>query len=476
MSTVFRWLHLSDIHYMVDPDTGRTQDIILDKLRECCSVTYVNCIVITGDFFQQGQYQSNGSNDRHNCIAFLKDVCSICLPPVLRDNWKDYIIFCPGNHDIDRGATLTSETIKSILTRKKVLKNAASTSQHRMLETGSEQYRLLTNNTFWLYQKAICGEIQSDSIGDYEYRIFEKTSDDNQRIVFVSINTALYAGQTREINEIKKDLFECRKYLQEADNQNYPDSNYTKPEEEYKNYLRLHRELINGEANDKGKLCFISIDSEDALKDVLDTIRNRNALSPVYIFLGHHPLSWLSEEAKKEFAKLAEQYSPETIIYLCGHEHRPAVHTTRVEYNGTDSINVLELEVGGDFADPAHWNVPSFSIDEIKFEDDGAAHLAGKIFWWCRYLEHDSIEFALNLKHEYGWQEVAFGGRDRIYLRTARAADVTDRQKKKPSETSDDSEKTEETINYNKIDTDKGNEEETTEPYYDTPQFGDIDF
>ena len=478
ISMVFRFLHLSDIHYMVDPDTDRVRNTVLDKLRGLCSNqdNSINCVVITGDFFQQGQYLSNGLNARHSCISFLREVCEICLPSSLRDNWKDHVIFCPGNHDIDRAAILPSETHKSILTRKTVLKDAVNSSQHRIFSADAEKYRLLTNNTFWLFQKAICEDLQPDCIGDFEYRVFEKKVDIFQRIVFVSINTALYSGQTREKNEIKKELFESRKYLQAADDQNYPDSDYKEPTEQFKKYLELHRELINGEANDKGKLCFISVNSEDALKQTLNTINGQSVLSPIYIFLGHHPLAWFSEGAKKEFAKFAEQYSKESIIYLCGHEHRPAVRKTSVEYNGTDSINVLELEVGGDFADSNQWNIPSFAIEEITIEENGMAHLAGRLFCWCKYLENNTIEFAINQKYAYGWQEIEFGGREKIILRDAGNTETIDPHKIKHSETIDDPEKKEETINDSIIDTEKRSREEIIEPYYDTPSFGNIDF
>lgn len=424
MSSSFRWLHLSDIHYMIDPDSVHIRDRIQSKLSKYCTgghANFVNCVVVTGDFFNQGQYISDSTSGKHDCLGFLKKICDICLHPQLRDDWKKHIIFCPGNHDIDRQATQQSTKYKRVICRKNCLEDAITLSPDRMIQEGKKGYTLLTKETFWLYNELLQKEFKQGIVkGNYEYSVFSECPLENSghkspyRVIFIGLNTSLYAGQLRNKEDIKIDLSNIQKALDQNKHSNHP--NYKQSEKDYRKYLALHRELIQGEVNDEGKLCFISKKSEDQIRDFLKEHCD-GAFTPLFIFLGHHPLSWFTEDARKHFANFADSLYQTKTVYLCGHEHNPKVHCPEINRIQAPPFKPVEIEVGGDFADKTTWNTPSFSIDTICFEEDNTAYLKGDIFCWCRYLRDECIDFAVENPYSYGWQVIQFGGNKEIILK-----------------------------------------------------------
>ena len=471
MSSRIRWLHISDIHYLTNADSARLQTNIENKLKTCFSnaTRKVDCIIVTGDFFYKGEFQSSGQ--AKDCVSFLKRICEICLKE--NNNWKQHVFFCPGNHDLVREATRHDAVGNRVLTRKEEIKKAKKSSPNRMIPIGSDVYRLLSEDSFWVYQQTIYRQLRTAvQSGNLEYSIFRETVLDDASasyndVFFIGVNTALYAGQELEKDEIKLKIMECRNQLQEADNKFYigtPDDSktgYEKANKVYEEYLKLHRELVFGEAHDKEKLCFISESSEELLKKELELSHGNY---PIYLFFGHHPLSWLTDDAKKRFGSLMVSCSSGNngkILYLCGHEHRPRVDEISITYEGNNNVHVLELGVGGNFADPSGWNIPSFAVDEISFNGSGDATLKGTIYCWCKTLDKESVKYADEEKVAYGWKEIEFGGiGHRIefkYYQTMAAL---------PYNTPDIPSKPTETQNPNKVNS-----------KYDVPDFGNgLDF
>jgi hypothetical protein len=180
--------------------------------------------------------------------------------------------------------------------------------------------------------------------------------------------------------------------------------------------------LVNGEAHDFENLRFISEHSENELKGKLKKIQEKceegDQPLPFYIFLGHHPLSWFTIEAEKNFGELAKELFNSKILYLCGHEHKPKVDVKKIPITNDDKICVQEQMVGGSFADKAEWNVPSFAYDTITFRNNSFS-LSGEIYYWRKTIvsaeadyRRDSI-VELN-EREYKWGVEHFGNKDEM--------------------------------------------------------------
>ena len=406
MSSQICCLHLSDIHYMVGPDSENMRNNLYQGLElyfKNANNTRVDCIVLTGDFFQQGQYIS----DSKSCVDFIEEVCRKCLKDDRKDEWRKHVFFCPGNHDLNRDSSFNNVDRNETISRTTALKRAKTASPHYMMGPEKDEYDFLVNDSFWLFNRVINSEITGEK--NYgEYHLFCEELVDNDtcyKIFFVGINTALYAGQIREKADIKADIAQTRQTLFDAEKACFPD--YSIAKDTYARYLRLHNELVNVEANDIGKLCFISDKSSVSLKRDI-SVKSDQIVNPFVLFLGHHPLEWLTEEARKRFAIFAKNYCNKA-IYLCGHEHKPKVNDVEVPFINDDPYHVVELEVGGEFPDKSEWNSLSFSIYTLTFGDNESVKLNGTIGCWCRYVDNTIIAFAKAMPHAHGWQFVDFG-------------------------------------------------------------------
>ena len=218
----FRWLHISDIHHMVSADQKNMQQIFLQKLKDIFrkKENRIDCIVITGDFFQQGKCE----NDKLR--TFLKVLYETCKEG---NNWAESwesgnmfhrIFFCPGNHDLNRNASLNSEESEKWKTRTNVLNAQAEQSPDKMQHSDTDAYKILTEQSFWLFDRIISSTIgypDPDSLYKYEYNIFSGSRNHINPVIFVGLNTALYAGQTRDRNTIKSELAERRRAFEDAD-------------------------------------------------------------------------------------------------------------------------------------------------------------------------------------------------------------------------------------------------------------------
>ena len=429
----FSFLHLSDIHYMNGPDAQNIQERVIKKIKEVIQDKGpVQCIVITGDFFQAGQYIRSESANAKDCIEFLERISKICLHTSLRGSWKKHIVYCPGNHDVTRDATWENENENRprILTRKAELREKGDSNKGRIIsDVNNDYYKLLTKGAFSFFRKIISEKLQVENSEEtnYEYRIFQyNLIDSNRQIIFVAFNTALYAGFERKKEEIKRELAAKHVKIADAVSNHFIDlkeeKGYEAAERAFKEYLQLHNELVNGEAHDFENLRFISEHSENELKGKLKKIQEKceeeDQPLPFYIFLGHHPLSWFTIEAQKNFGELAKELFNSKILYLCGHEHKPKVDVKKIPITNDDNICVQEQMVGGSFADKAEWNVPSFAYDTITFEKNSFS-LSGEIYYWrktivCAEADYRRDSIVQLSEREYKWGVEHFGNKDEI--------------------------------------------------------------
>ena len=398
MSTLIKFLHLSDIHYMVNADSQAVRRDFIQELKKFDNE--IDCVVLTGDFLQQGEYEKERTGN--NVIDFIEEVCSSCLKSNYKIAWKEHVFFCPGNHDLNRGASFSDKTNKKNVSRNDILRDVVGESKDVMVKPEDPDYKRLVDDSFELFNTIFSKELCNEDYG--EYHIFKQKSDDVVcpcDVFFIGLNTALYAGQEKEKTAIIDDIAKLDGKLSDAKKHFFQNPDEVK--EDFDKFVRLYDELINGGVDDKGKLCFISYESRKAIKK---EIKPRDLLiSPLVIgiFFGHHPLEFLTEKARKEFANfMADSFDDEQHIYLCGHEHKPKVGITDIQLEGTNSETVIELEVGGVFADKAGWNSASFAIYELSIDEpSNELKLNGEIACFSNSISKESGKF---LKEKiYGW-------------------------------------------------------------------------
>jgi predicted MPP superfamily phosphohydrolase len=115
MDTLFRWVHISDIHMgHGDAAHGWDQRLVLDELKRDISRQLkaqpepaVDAIFVTGDIAQTGA--GRRPNEYTDAAAWLKGVGEAAgVTP-------DKIFIVPGNHDVDRGADKDA-SVKALVT------------------------------------------------------------------------------------------------------------------------------------------------------------------------------------------------------------------------------------------------------------------------------------------------------------------------------------------------------------------------
>lgn len=391
---LLRWLHISDVHYMGGPSQEYIHDLINDAITEFSEKRgKVDCVIISGDFFQQGENNSNLEN-------WIQQICKICLKrDAPEDDWKEFwktrVLFCPGNHDLNRDAYRLTK--KKLLHRRDLLQPEEGRIAY---PSKSGKYKLLIEDSFALFDEVITKRLaENDDAKFGEYRMFEVPDSNGGSVLFVGLNTALFAGQIADKKTLEKNLAEARENFENADSCK---DGYQSAEKAYKEYLNRYREFAERLPNDEGKLGFISKGSVDAITDKI----NNGHYSAVVVF-GHHPISDFSEKGKGCFWKaVSKKWGAK--LYLCGHEHQPKVLKEKITIkNGgnTDDHFVNEIKVGGNFSDWTPWNVPSFALctlfEEDKREADGTTSLSleGDIVFRVRYCDDGENAIIANVKN-----------------------------------------------------------------------------
>ena len=385
VSFVFRWLHLSDLHFAVAAEDDAFRQAFLygsygpARQNEATNIDEgglawqisqepVNCIVLTGDVFHKGHWTDD---DRNKIERFLSELYSVCSEASTNEdkwNWvaggeMDRLYFCPGNHDLKRDASLSNDGI--VVSRRDVLSNIADIS----LATGrleTEMYGpLLLENTFSAFFKSLEKIAKSKPIPAESYDAYAFTpkfvKEGYNPFLFLAFNTATLAGQTYNKDSLEKALAISYQSFQEAHNIH----NTLEALKEYTKYHELVLKLQGELVNDEKRLSFISENTERSIQDRLNTLPSK----PIIVMFGHHPIQFLSDTAISRFKTFAR--SNASYIYLCGHTHIPRGEIIKpIDNLFPSGPAIYQICTGGLFIDKSEYNQCSFSIGSIIQESD----------------------------------------------------------------------------------------------------------
>lgn len=383
MINQFRWLHLSDVHYISNSNQSNLNNELLQKIKQVTESTPVDCIIITGDFFSQGIPDAS-------LKSFLSDLYNICSDTgkwnVTTENPMERLFVCPGNHDLNRNAANRYEGYYRY--RPDVLRELTASDPDEFIAPASKyQYDLMTKHAFWEYNQL--AEKLNRSIKQnkfkYECNIFQVNGSCTLNpVVFVGINTELYAGQVRPTVEIKHDA--AAKFSEFLTLQKEYD--FQQAIEAYKQYCSFYQELIDGNvARDEKKLCFISASAQQYTSDI---IKNINP-PPIVIIFGHRSIESFTEEAQRKEALFANNCN-RSQIYLCGHSHRPGYTEVKTIFEGTNPYTQYQICVGGSFVDSYGYNTCSFSIGTITWKNEEKPELTGTLYIWKELFDSNNVD------------------------------------------------------------------------------------
>lgn len=401
MSAKFRWLHLSDIHFVNDPNDAFLHREILNKIQMVLKLEADNpirCIVISGDFFLRGK-----PDDKLR--GFLEELYGLCSEAG-GWNWTkggpmERLFICPGNHDLNRTVgTEHGEHYRPDELKELVEKHPDEFISQPDNGKGSV-YDLMTERTFWKYKQFvgdIVKPIPADTKFGYECQLFQ--ADENETpnpVVFVGINTALYAGQLRNKDAIKADAAakyeEFLKYHKMLE--------YKKASGAYEEYSQYQEELIDGNlACDGGKLCFISSAAQSEIKEKIGAMRP----SPLVIIFGHHSLDMLTKTAQQKEAFFASECN-NAHMYLCGHSHQPGYKEVKTNISLGNSYVQQQICVGGSFADKSEYNLCSFSVGNIEWRNDSKVEASATLYVWKKIFDDEG-----ELEKNFQWIEQSITG------------------------------------------------------------------
>ena len=233
-----RWLHISDLHIdesytnggqsrmflqsflhgdSSEPDFTEGEDLHNGGLEFQVKQHPVDCIVFTGDLFNQGNW---GQGQKKAAINFLAEIYKICSQ---QGNWgwhegerMERLFYCPGNHDVLRSAyTTLNESV--IIHRKEIIRSSVDGDGY--FDADEDNYQVLTDKSFGLFEASMqeCGEYWSGDNNEfrYEFKVFSPErvipnnpphSLDPKWSSVVGLNTALLAGQECSSDSADKEL------------------------------------------------------------------------------------------------------------------------------------------------------------------------------------------------------------------------------------------------------------------------------
>lgn len=413
MQERFRWLHLSDIHCMYGNAQTNLQRELLEAIKK---ILPVDCIVITGDFFQHGKCSYE---ELREFLNLLYETCSISG----KWDWQrgtpmTRLFFCPGNHDLNRGAILRfqgREQNAEEYTRKEVLKEQANIATGQITgapkgrrQNGSTSYRLLTNESFWQFNHTVMDLVGLPDLENQyksECNVFTGSVETPDPVLFVGLNTELYAGQFRANDDIISDISTQWSEFKKA----HLARDYTCAVKKYEKYAFHQNELVGEIACDDGNLCFISNEAQKYAKERIEDITQGR--SPIVILFGHHPLNSLALEAQENLALFAKTNCCESKVYLCGHSHKPGCKQVEIRFTDGNPYTLTQICVGGSFADVTGYNSCSFMVGTIFWNHDcGQVKLSEDLFLWVKRFDSKIIEdYQDNIRNRpYAWAQISF--------------------------------------------------------------------
>ena len=398
-----KWLHISDLHvdssYMRYVE-NRGDDWISNAppssddfyffasffkgLKARVREKKVDFIVFTGDLFNHGRWNQG---QRDAALQFLEDVYRVCAEACSwKPKWKSgmrmtRLFYCPGNHDVFRSAYRIRDD-SFVMLRSNLLESIADPTSPIAPSGGffcndrginSHERQVLTEHTFSLFFNAMqnCADYQSgdDNKFRYEFRLFTPPGvpvTPQKKGAVVALNTALLAGRAYSQKDITKALTDAWNDFQQA----HAKFDFDAARKAYDAYQDAYLKQQGLLRDDEGKLCFISRDAKDAL---IKSLSGRECP----ILFGHHPISFYSKDARSAFLEFAKQVGAQ--VYLCGHTHKPKAEV--IQYGkGMDTLELVEITLGGIFVDKTGYNEASFAIEELEYDDSGHPKLTVSIY------------------------------------------------------------------------------------------------
>lgn len=374
-SVYCRWLHLSDLHFISSSNDKLGHDIILygtygpsrasnahnldeGGLNWAIQQSPVDCIVISGDFLLQGNFNESVQRKLKD---FLQEIYAICNTA---NNWgwdrekpMDRLFWCPGNHDLNRDVVMVEE--EHPIYRKDLIQNASDESGY--FHPGSYG-SLLTEKTFYKIYNFM-RELRGDSLEDnnYEAKLFFVPDLRDPPICFIAINTALSAGQIcrKDVSsDVEKYFNDFFKYHNTQDAKSA-----LQAYQSYYNCLQIQRHEI---IEDEHHLCFIS---EGQAKQIQRMLNSQNRY--IAFLVGHHPFYFFNKAARDCFRIFIN--SNAISLYLHGHTHvvqRTAPTNAGIPIDDDSKIVIPSIGVGGLFLNSTEeYNQLSFSIGSILKTD-----------------------------------------------------------------------------------------------------------
>lgn len=390
-----RILHLSDLHLSVNSSknvfdffcsgekshTTMVKENLTDVdeilkeygLRGYLKNNPVDCIVITGDFTNRGEFSEENIQYIKERIIELYQVCA------KTGNWKyngqewnatlpmNRLFYCAGNHDLLRDVSCYDPKTGKYIARQNVVRELAKQQnppgRDGHLPTGdAAKFRLLTALTFEPFYEMIeslrmdSEEKQEDN--NFEGTIFRLKAGEGVKgpdICFAAINTALLAGNVDSVdpNTIQDSWLKLQTSMDVREKCQVA-----------KDYYEQLQKQAGETINDNGKLC---MPSKKALVTLIQEIRRSSHY--IGIMLGHHNQTLFSENAKTVFNWFVKEC--EIGLYLCGHTHRPdnnRIPTSELyTKNGKLQIRVSS---GAFFDKTDYYSTLGFSIHTISRSDD----------------------------------------------------------------------------------------------------------
>lgn len=358
----FHFLHISDIHFDTESTSSWvSRNEIVKEIRD--ENLGADCIVISGDLFNRGSLDKNRMSDYR---FFLNQ-----LPG------HETVLVVPGNHDLDRSAQLREGGSYNVfLTRRDIVLNAGN----KLKATGNE-YELNDQEKEILYKKSFYGFhsfsqemhfktfCQPDALNDahnYEVQVVELPINDNQnlKIKFVLLNTAIFAGQAIRGAEFRRRQQRLKKEqqaaLDEYDSVKAAEIflDMSRKQQQYENYGEL---IIDEEIESGNGRIGLSKEGNRILSNV------NSGDSVITFFVGHHGVQYLSKETQ-EALKIAMK-ACHSGIYLCGHAHQARFSRFCIQQNAFPR-DIEQVQAGVMFKDQSEFAQYGFNYISIDVEND----------------------------------------------------------------------------------------------------------
>ena len=385
-----KWVQISDVHIMAtnNPISNLLQEKVIEKISE---IDGIDCVVITGDFFDKGKANT----------YWLKNFLN-----QIRKRVSKNIFFCPGNHDVNRNATSYDAAKSKIVIRDEIVQRMRERRETEPFLKKDDLciYELLTEKSFFYFYDIMDKMLdRSVSTRNYEYEIFSLPNhEEYSNILFLALNTELFSGQRQPKKEIRDAIKIEGEKIQKALFSGDTDLLGASVDK----YIKASRDLQEAIPIDDN-LGFISKESVEDIKETINSCKGNH----VVIVFGHRPITLMPENVQIVFSMFMKDIGAK--IYLCGHIHKAKFGVQEVVKAEEFSINpyqFYQMSVGGTFSDKSHYNICSFAVCELVHSwDNNGLELRSEIHLWNKRFSSEDIKGYDQYSEEnfpYKWETI----------------------------------------------------------------------